>query len=326
MNFHQVSPDCSLAPRTRAPDAGVFTLSLDCEGLWGMADSEAVFADGRINKETLDEAYRFIAKELDRNSVRSTAAFVSCFAAEREAVRSSLHMIDEIAEQVPAWFRQVLPRLKEGSGAALSGLEGHEYWKRFRQYGHEMAWHGATHLPLAPETSREAVRSELNLAASLGGSLGGLAKTVIYPRNQIGHMDALRGAGFKTYRDSKAGGFSKRVTGLLREWSVWDKGDSEMPRMDGPWRVSPAGHFLNWPSGVRKTVPVAVTVQRWRSMLRHAAEHGRYVHMWFHPHNLITAPDMRIAFAQILAEVRTLQAQGDLRVLTIAEANGYFKL
>lgn len=326
MNFHQLSPDRRLSPRTPAPDTGVFTLSLDCEGLWGMADSDAVFADGRINKDSLDEAYQVIAEELDRNSVRCTAAFVSCFAAERDAVRSSLHLIEEIAEFVPDWFRHVLPRLRDGSGAAMSGLEGHEYWKRLRRYGHEMAWHGATHLPLAPDTSRDAVRSELNLAASLGGTLGGLAKTVIYPRNQIGHADALRGAGFKTYRDSKAGGLSKRVTGLLREWAVWDQGDCDMPRMDGAWCVSPAGQFLNWPSGVRKTVPVAVTVQRWRSMLRHAAEQGRYVHMWFHPHNLITAPDMRVAFSQILEEVRTLQSQGDIKVLTIAEANEYFRL
>lgn len=36
---------------------GVFTLSLDCEGLWGMADNRHVMTSGTINATSLDDAY-----------------------------------------------------------------------------------------------------------------------------------------------------------------------------------------------------------------------------------------------------------------------------
>ena len=93
--------------------------------------------------------------------------------------------------------------------------------------------------------------------------------------------------------------------------------------MDG-WHVSPAGFFLNWPSGVRAMVPVPVTVMRWKSLLRSAVEQGGYVHMWFHPHNLITAPAMKVAFAQIMKEVGQLVRSGDMVSLTMSEANAHF--
>jgi len=91
------------------------------------------------------------------------------------------------------------------------------------------------------------------------------------------------------------------------------------------WHVSPSGFFLNWPAGVRSLVPVPVTIRRWKSLLREAVDRGGYVHMWFHPHNLITAPLMKVAFDEILREVGELVRSGDLVSLTMAEANEYYR-
>ena len=46
--------------------------------------------------------------------------------------------------------------------------------------------------------------------------------------------------------------------------------------------------------------------------------------MWFHPHNLITAPAMQGAFEQIMKEVGQLVRSGDMVSLTMCEANSYF--
>jgi hypothetical protein len=75
---------------------------------------------------------------------------------------------------------------------------------------------------------------------------------------------------------------------------------------------------------MRSLVPVAVTIQRWKSLLRSAAAQGGYVHMWFHPHNLITAPAMKVAFAEIMREVGRMVRTGDLVNLTMAQANLYY--
>jgi hypothetical protein len=135
----------------------------------------------------------------------------------------------------------------------------------------------------------------------------------------------LRSHGFKTYRASPPNGIAARLTGLANEWNVFDRRVMDEPGVQNGWHVSPAGNFLNWPSGVRALVPVSVTVRRWKSLLRSAAERGGYVHMWFHPHNLFTAPAMKVAFAEIMCFAGELVKSGDMVNLTMAEANEYYK-
>lgn len=303
-----------------ALNSGVFTLSLDCEGLWGMADASSTFSEGQINRASLDGAYTFLLSELDRCSVRSTAAFVSCFGSSYDAVRLAMPEIEALGAGAPSWFEHLLPRLRDGRANALSGLEGSSYWNAFAKAGHEMAWHGATHLPLVPSLHPDLVELELQIAAKLHKALGHSPRSIVFPRNQIGQLATLKDAGFVTYRDSRSGGFSRRLTNLFREWSIWDQGDDPVPRYEDGWEIFPAGHFLNWPAGARKAIPVSVTVKRWKSMLRAASEQGRYVHMWLHPHNLITAPRMKETFSLILEYVSELARLGDIKIMTMEEA------
>lgn len=308
--------------------AAVFVLSLDCEGLWGMADSEKTMSSGIITSAALTDAYRFLDRTLDRAGIRATAAFVSAFASERDAVQAVLPDLKNLAELQPDWFRLLLPRLQAADATSLDGLEGHQFWKMLAAAGHEMGWHGSTHMPLTEKTSGEAVDIELLLARHFGNALGQFPRSVVFPRNRIGHLGRIKAAGFETYRESRADsrGLTMKLSSLAREYMVWDKGDDAVPRTSNGWAVSPAGHFLNWPSKIRAMVPIGVTIRRWQSMLRHAAKHGKCVHMWFHPHNLITAPAMRIAFTAIMDEVRTLEAAGDIISLTMADASRHYNV
>lgn len=303
------------------PSKAGFTLSLDCEGLWGMADQPAVVRAGVINHATLDDTYAFIRRTLDETGLSATAAFVSCFAAGPEAVRNQLDTLEQLADLLPGWFSQVLPAVKAGH---TSGWDGARHFRALQQAGHEMAWHGATHMPLTADTHADAIDLEIRLAKALCGDLDHWPETLVFPRNRVGHLGPLRAAGFKTYRASPPNGFSARWRGLANEWNVIDGRVHHKPEIRDGWRVSPAGFFLNWPSGARSMVPIGVTVARWKSLLRHAVAHGGYVHMWFHPHNLITAPDMKVTFEQIMKAAGELVRSGDMVSLTMAEANAHF--
>jgi len=300
----------------------VFTLSLDCEGLWGMADQHNVVTAGIISDASLSSAYSFILRSLDENNLKATAAFVTCFAAESDLVHENLGLIEQMAAFHPAWFANILPAFKSG---ALDGWKGSAFYRAISAAGHEMAWHGATHLPLSAQTSSEAVELELELATQLFRALVQTPRTIIFPRNQIGHLDQLRSHGFEIYRASLPKDLAGKLSGLANEWNVFDRRVMDKPVTQDGWQVSPAGHFLNWPSGVRALVPVSVTIMRWKSLLRSAAEHGGYVHMWFHPHNLITVPAMKVAFTEIMFFAGELVKSGDMVNLTMAEANEYYK-
>jgi peptidoglycan/xylan/chitin deacetylase (PgdA/CDA1 family) len=291
-----------------------------------MADNLATMSAGAINRRTLADAYEFLLQTLDAVGVRVTAAFVSGFASHKDALRDALPEIEALASLCPEWFDTLMPRLRRGDAASLDGLEGHCLWRQFRDSGHEMAWHGASHVSLQKGAARELIEAELLLATKLQTALGHHPTTVIFPRNLVGNLSLLRAAGFDTYRAGHTPGGISRALNLARELNLWDQPDRDLPRMDRGWRVSPPGHFLNWPSGIRRLVPVEATVRRWHVMLRSAAIQGRCVHMWFHPHNLITAPKMRDSFTEIMKEVSSLVKLGDLKNLTIKEANSYYGL
>ena len=298
-----------------------FTLSLDCEGLWGMADQPKVVNAGLICDASLAKAYGLISRLLGVNGIKATCAFVSAFAAGEEALRVQVPLLRELASQSPAWFAHALPAIEHGR---IDGWFGETFYSQLRGAGHEMAWHGATHLVLADHTSADAVELELLLAARLFEALGHSPKTIVFPRNLVGHLKQLQRAGFKTYRAGPPAGFTGRLSGLINEWNVLDGRVQAKPHTQHGWHISPAGFFLNWPSGARSLVPVSVTVSRWKSLLRSAVEQGGYVHMWFHPHNLITAPAMQGAFEQIMKEVGLLVRSGDMASLTMSEANSHF--
>ncbi|MDR3453489.1 MAG: polysaccharide deacetylase family protein [Rhodoferax sp.] len=300
-----------------------FTLSLDCEGLWGMADRGDVVNAGLITDVSLNGAYESILRILRQNNLKATAAFVTCFAAEADLIRDNIAFIERMAALNPAWFTWALPALKRG---ALDGWSGAALYRSMSVAGHEMAWHGTTHLPLSAQTSSEAVALELELASRLFRELDHEPRTIVFPRNQVGHLRHFQNHGFETYRASQPGGIGNRVLGLLNEWNIFDQCVVDKPCAREGWCVSPAGHFLNWPSGVRALVPVSVTVRRWKSLLRNAAERGGYVHMWFHPHNLVTAPAMATVFEEVMRYTGELVKSGDIVNLTMAEANEHYKI
>jgi len=298
-----------------------FTLSLDCEGLWGMADQRSLVCSGKINDAALGMAYEFIRCTMAESGVRATAAFVSCFAAELDALKQQMRLLESLATHSPNWFAQIMPALRSGQ---LNGWNGSKYFRALKLAGHEMAWHGSTHMPLIEQTPTDAVELEIQLAQALMADLGQTPGAIVFPRNQVGHLKQLRVANFDTYRASPPSSLPDRLGSLVNEWNVFDSRVNDRPVLRGGWHVSPSGYFLNWPSGLRAMVPVGVTIQRWKSLLRNAVEQGGYVHMWFHPHNLITAPAMQGAFEQIMKEVGQLVRSGDIVNLTMSEANAHF--
>ena len=286
-----------------------------------MADQPKVVNAGLICDASLAQAYGLISRLLDVNRIKATCAFVSAFAAGGDALRAHVPQLRELASYSPAWFAHAIPAIEHGR---TDGWFGKAFYLELRDAGHEMAWHGATHLSLADQTSVDAVELELQLAVRLFEALGHSPQTIVFPRNLVGHLDQLRRAGFKTYRAGAPAGFTNRFVGLINEWNVLDDRVQAKPHTQHGWHISPAGFFLNWPSGARSLVPIAVTVSRWKSLLRAAVEQGGYVHMWFHPHNLITAPAMQGAFEQIMNEVGQLVRSGDMASLTMSEANAHF--
>lgn len=297
---------------------GVFTLSLDCEGKWGVADS----LEGRnalITKEALDFAYKYICDTLSANDIRASFAFTSLFSVEEDRIISYFENFSSYCNQGYDWFRPICAMMKTGK---LEGWVGKSYFDRAINEGHEISWHGFSHHSLADVVSKELVIYEAQEGRRICQENRVEVCSMVFPRNAVGHIELLRSFGFEVYRDGGAAGWaSSKYFRLLDEFNFMKKSS----RLRGDGFVLPSGNFLNWPAGFRSIVPRDLTVRRWKGMLDDAVNCGGEVHLWFHPHNLITAPSMMEVFREVIEYVGKLVKTGGLCVKTMGELSGLHK-
>lgn len=329
---------------------GVFTMSFDCEGLWGPSTLTPLLRQ-RITQENLVAAYQGLRDVLDQHALRATFAFVGAFVLSPDEVR-----------QHPDWFETVSgrqwPRTQEFlealSKGQTSGWLSPECLEIIRRAGcHELGTHGFQHIALQDHAlTRADFERELSLAAAVGRLKNFTSRTLVFPRNQVGFVDSLAPAGISGFREylgmrrlDLALPESLQVrwdalAALGRELKLWQKPQPHPPQnmatahpatsesehllpFSTTGRTShssvvtiPAGYFLNWRVGLRQRIPVKLSVARWSRMLAYAAQHGGMVHLWSHPHNFITGDRQLEFFGEILREAATWVRRGDLLNLT----------
>lgn len=296
---------------------GTFILSLDCEGKWGMADGLTADHHRWLTAPRLRDAYGRILRLFAERRIDATFAFVTAFLLSPDQQRAR----DDLFQDQPIEGRNWLASFREAQRTGnLDGWTMPELLDAVRAHpGHEIGCHGFSHLPLGPDlVSRDVMRREVAAAAAVAGELGVAPVTFVYPRNLVGHPEELRALGFAGYRDRLPvrPGPLGRLGNLLSEFDL-----AERPQPDadaGDPVAIPSGHFFNWRLGLRRRVPRGVTVARWRGMLDRAARDGGVVHLWLHPHNVISAPETFDVLADVVALVAERRDRGLLAVETQA--------
>ena len=289
---------------------GTFILSLDCEGKWGVADHLDAGNHATLTDARLRDAYRAILDVLDRYAIPATFAFVGVFAEPAERLRPLLPMLEEMDGDAGGYLAPALADMREGTQQGWHGDWAVEMVQSARS-DHEIGLHGVTHVPWGDVGARF-VEAERALLGQLTNPTRD-ARTFIYPRNKVGHVDQLSAMGIEGYRAAKH--HSSRVASLLSEFALHEKPDQPCDR-HGDQCVIPAGRFLNFKAGLRRFVPTAVTVRRGANMLDRAARNGGIVHYWLHPENLAAAPDTIDALEGIVRHAAKLRDNGKCEIMT----------
>lgn len=298
--------------------AGTFILSLDCEGKWGMADHLTADHHRWLTPARLRDAYRRLLQLFAEQRVEATFAFVMAFLLTDREQRERDALFQDHAIDGRNWLRNFRAAQTEGN---MDGWTMPELLDLVANDGrHEIGCHGFSHLPLAPAmVSRKVMAHEVAAASSVAADKDLTLKTFVYPRNLVGYPDQLAREGYAGYRDRLPvrDGALGRVGNLLSEFDVTQRPQPDAP--DGVTPVAiPSGFFFNWRLGARARVPKAVTVLRWRRMLERAAQGGGVVHLWLHPHNIISAPETFDVLREVIGDVARLRDAGRLEVRTQA--------
>jgi hypothetical protein len=282
-----------------------------------MADEPGIAHDTILNDHSLQKCYEHLFRLLERFKIPATFAVVGLFVAgEEETVEYLRSSQDDLVRskwlgvlrdaistrRVDGWFFRDLPRMVIDAGV------------------HELASHGYSHLPFtSPGFNGQHANIELGHMRDLGIRNRWSISSMVFPRNQVAYAKELPRYGILRYRDSAVGGsYTQRIQSLLGELNPWTCSDAVPQATD----LVAAGRFLNWRHGIRRLVPAAITVRRWRSIMMHAERSGGCAHLWFHPHNLITGHQQWDLLEAVLRETQSMIREGRLQVRTFSQVGG----
>jgi peptidoglycan/xylan/chitin deacetylase (PgdA/CDA1 family) len=295
---------------------GTFMLSLDCEGKWGLVDCLAPRHKQLFTTGHLDASYRKVTSLLRKYSIEATFAFTSAFTltpAEFDRLRPALEDFRRIGAD--PWIGRALAEIEQDQGQGWFAPACFD--AVCEPGGHEIGSHGFSHIPWRePYATPAVIDAELALCRSIPAFSGPSVATFVFPRNQVAHLELLAAHGFLGYRSASPP--ASRAAKLASEFNLLSRSEKWQPSGRTPLPL-PAGFFLNWRHGLRRSVPAALTVSRWKHMLRHAGTHGGIVHGWTHPENFIDGDGMFQMFEEILRSVADEREAGRLQVLTNRE-------
>lgn len=286
-----------------------FLFSFDCEGKWGVADGLLLATHQGLSDERLRQAYRQLVALLERYEMPATFAFVGLFAEPPAQVVRMRESLDRMASLSPDYLAPALADMREGSRQGWHGdwaidLVGSS------ASPHEIAFHGVTHIPWDRMDGR-LLDEEMSLFRSLASPVRG-SRTMVFPRNRAGHLDAVRTLGIEGYRK----GLNRaRLVNLLDEINPLPRLQADDALDEGPVAI-PAGYFVNWQAGPRRAIPRSLSRLRARLLIDRAARSGTTVHFWLHPENIAQSPRTLARLEDILALVRRACERGQGRIQT----------
>lgn len=295
--------------------AGTFLLSFDCEGKWGFVDRLGRWQRQSYTTAYEELTYRSVLALLKKYRIPATFAFTAAFTMSR---RDFSRLEPEVRARGAAdgpWMRRALSSIDEDDGDGWFSPACFEAVQDAPM--REIASHGFSHIPWgAPYATRELLDTELALNRLVPGFGADAVDTFVYPRNQVKHTDLLPLHGFRVFRQARPS--LGRPANLMRELNLLARSEQFSHTQRMPIAV-PAGHFLNWHHGLRRCIPVSLTLARWRHILQHADRTGGVVHAWTHPEDFIGAHSMFDLLDQILRAIADEREGGRLRVVTCRE-------
>ena len=315
---------------TAAIERGALVVSLDLELLWGYHDvgiTEAV----RRQCDGARRAVRRLLNLFERYQVSATWAIVGHLYlddAERDAQgRAHPRHPRPVYPWVPGDWFDALPSGNASSCPEWYGRDLVDMIRQARQ-PQEIGCHTFSHVIFGhPGCGPAVAKAELERCVDLARAAGIDLKTMVFPRNKVGHLPALREAGMEVFRGRDVEPFPWVPARLRDGANVLARILSVPPAPVLPHRT-PEG-LINLPGSMfymaatdwQRFVPMTVRTVVVKRGLREAARRKAIFHLRLHPEGLVFGADRLFAgLEDIFEEARRLQQDGVLQILPVHEA------
>ena len=280
--------------------SGALCISIDLELAWGIWDR-------------LDEHY--LAK---------------CAEIETRIVTSLLAQFER--HEVPATWAFVARLLERDDAACAKTAYGERVWyaphlieaiKR-SSVAHEFGTHAYAHRYFST-LSRAEAEAELADAKRVHAAAGLPFESLVFPRNDIAHLDVVAASGLRVYRGldrgwfmtarDKGGKLAGRLAHLVDKALPIAPVPIEAARHDGLVEL-PSSLLLLGRAGVRRAIPPRLMVEKARRGIAAARDSGKTFHLWFHPSNFYDEPDVQLA---VLDDILAAARKQSLRIARMGD-------
>jgi peptidoglycan/xylan/chitin deacetylase (PgdA/CDA1 family) len=312
----------------RLPRA-VFTLSLDFELIWGALD---LFGPDAFREACLAERAHVVDRllallaELD---VRASWLVAGHLLLERcQPVGGVKH--PEVVRPTHAWSRGDWFADDPGGDESSAPLFfARSLVERIRQcrVPQEIGGHSFSHVIYGDAgCSRATAESDLDALVAAAEGVGLTLRSFSFPRNRVGHADALAPRGFRTFRTPEPAWWATHSGAAHRLGHLADVLLAREPPVVLPIRrpdglVEVPGSMIYFPAhGLRRFLPLSLRVRRAQRGLRAAVREGRVFHLWTHPTNLADETEAMFGgLRRILEDMAELRSRGLMEVRTLGE-------
>jgi peptidoglycan/xylan/chitin deacetylase (PgdA/CDA1 family) len=311
-------------------DSGALVVSLDLELLWGYHDV-GITETLRAQADGTRPAIRRLLDLFERYDVPATWAIVGhLFLDEAERSSDGRAHPSHPRPQYPwvrgDWF-DALPRGDATTCPQWYGPDVVDLIKRAlpRQ---EIGCHTFSHVVMGdPACSPEVARAELERCRALAAEAGVDLRTIVFPRNKVGHLDVVRESGFEVYRGRDVHPFPRVPARFEDSAQVVARLLSKPPAPVLPKRTREG--LINLPGSIfymaatdwQRYVPMPVRTVIVKRGVREAARQHAIFHLRLHPEALVFEADRLFAgLEDIFDEAARLRHAGTLRFLSMRDA------
>ena len=306
---------------------GVFTLSLDFELIWGALDKRG--PDG-FRKPCEIERQHVIARLLQlfvEFKLPATWCVVGHLMLDHCDCKNGVKH-PSIVPPNHSWMRDWFAHDPCGDEKSFPLFYGRSLVEKIRDCAvpQEIGSHSFSHVIFGdPGCSLETARTELAACLEAARELGIEMRSFVFPRNSIGHLNALRDHGFRIFRGLEPHWYnqlpSRMIQRLARLSAVFLAMEPPVGvperTAEGLWNI-PASMLYFPMHGLRRRVPLNLRVARARKGLDAAVRSKKIFHLWFHPTNL--SDEMETMFQglrKIFEYASNLREQGKLDFLPL---------
>jgi peptidoglycan/xylan/chitin deacetylase (PgdA/CDA1 family) len=314
---------------------GIFVISLDFELMWGIRYKRSV-PGYRANILGVRQAIPAMLNLFREYEIHATWATVGLlFFSNKEDMVRGLPQIQPAYEN----SQQSSHNDMEAVGSDESHDQyhfGYSLIQMVRSFpGQEIGSHTFSHYYcLEPGQDEASFCADLNAANQAAEAMGLQIQSLVFPRNQVNmmYLKICADSGLKCYRGTeKAWFYAKggkdgeslvtRAHRLLDAYvNISGHNAYRLEQTDGIINL-PASRFLR-PYHPRLAVLDGLKFQRITSGIRHAAQHAKIYHLWWHPHNFGTYLDENLAFLRRIFDfVSEMRNQYGMKSLSMGEAS-----